>query len=185
MLTVDATLLETPAGPTLCALAPVPGGVADCTHKTPALSVDGVAGSGGRTFELGGCVAALDHTSGLLARRTRWRWASASDATTAVNLTEDFTAPYENALWTDGAVRRLPAVHFQFDPTRPDDPWLIRSDDGSVDLTFVPEGRRAKRTNLVVAASSYLQPVGTFSGLAGGLRVNGLAGVTEDHMAKW
>lgn len=184
-LTVDATLAETSAGPTLCAIAPVPGGIGDCTHKTPALEVEGLAAAGGARFELGGTVGALDHTSGILARRTRWRWASATDGRVSLNLTEDFTAPYENALWVDGELRRLGPVRFAFDAGRPDEPWSITAPDGSVDLVFRPEGSRRKRTELLVAASSYVQPVGTFSGPVGGMTIDGLTGVTEDHGARW
>lgn len=184
-LTVDATLRETAAGPTLCAIAPVPGGVGDCTHKTPAIEVEGLATARGARFELDGAVAALDHTSGILARRTRWRWASATDRRVALNLTEDFTAPYENALWVDGELRRLGPVRFVLDPRRPEEPWRISAPDGSVDLVFRPEGCRRKHTELLVAASSYVQPVGTFSGAVGGVEVDGLCGVTEDHAARW
>lgn len=183
-LTVDATLRES-AAPTLCAVAPVPGGVADCTHKTPALTVEGIAGAGGARFDLSGCHGALDHTSGLLARATRWRWASGTDGRLALNLTEDFTAPHENALWVEGSLRRLGPVRFAFDAASPESPWHITADDGSVDLEFVPEGRREKRTRLVVAESSYVQPVGSFRGTAGGVAVDMLPGVTEDHVARW
>ncbi|MHB8594027.1 MAG: DUF2804 family protein, partial [Acidimicrobiales bacterium] len=101
-LTVDATLKETPAGTTVCAIAAVPGGVVDCTHKTPALRVHGVAGVPGASYPLEGCHGLIDHTSGLLARDTRWRWASATDGRVALNLTEGFTAPAENVVWVDG-----------------------------------------------------------------------------------
>ncbi len=183
-MTVDATLQETPAGPTLCALAPVPGGVADCTHKTPALRVVGVAGAGGAVFDLQGCTGALDHTSGLLAHDTRWRWASATDGKLALNLTEGFTAPYENALWAHGELHLLGPVRFSFDPAG-NGPWRITGEQGAVDLEFHPEGQRRKRVNLVVAESSYLQPIGTFRGTVAGRAIDALVGVTEDHVARW
>jgi hypothetical protein len=144
-----------------------------------------VASTGGTTFELDRCVGALDHTSGLLARRTRWRWASATDGRLSLNLTEDFTAPYENVLWVEGELRRLGPVRFSFDAGEPDAPWRIDAPDGSVHLEFRPEGRRHKRTALLVAESSYLQPIGTFHGTVDGVAVDGVPGVTEDHLARW
>ncbi|HLX89478.1 MAG TPA: DUF2804 domain-containing protein [Acidimicrobiales bacterium] len=185
-LTIDATLDETDAGPTMCALAPVAGGVADCTHKTPALRVEGVAGAMGAVFDLSSCHAALDHTDGLLARSTRWRWASATDSRIALNFTEDFTAPHENACWVDGRITALGPVRFEFDPARPESPWRIRSTSGDeVDLEFLPEGRRERHTSLLVASSRYVQPIGTFQGSVAGAEVRGLVGVTEDHAARW
>ncbi|HUY64589.1 MAG TPA: DUF2804 domain-containing protein [Acidimicrobiales bacterium] len=183
--TVDATLVETDAGPTMCAVAPVPGGVADCTHKTPALAVEGLASAGGVRFDLHGATGALDHTSGLLARTTSWRWASAGDRRSAFNLTEGFTAPVENVLWHEGQVQALGPVQFAFDPRRPQAPWAITGPSGSVDLEFVPEGIRASDVRLVVARSRYVQPVGTFRGTVGGVRIEAMAGVTEDHLARW
>lgn len=197
-LTVDASLQETPAGPTLCALAPVAGGIVDCTHKTPALGVDGVASAGGTVFDLSGCHGSLDHTDGLLARTTRWRWASATDGRVSLNLTEDFTAPYENAAWIDGRIHRLAPVRFEFDDSDPGAAWRITSDGalgaggdrarpgcGDVELEFTPEGRRQKHTSLVLASSRYVQPVGTFRGTVAGTSFDGLVGVTEDHAARW
>lgn len=182
-LLVEAGLSES-AAPTVCAVAPVGTGV-DCTHKTPCLQVTGEATAGTRRLVLDGAVGSLDHTAGLLPRTTVWRWASASGADVALNLTEHFTAPAENVLWHDGGVELLPPVRFAFDPARPLDPWGIASDDGAVDLEFAPEGLRRQDMNVGVAASRYVQPVGTFSGRVAGLVLDGLAGVTEDHLARW
>lgn len=183
-MTVDATLTEADA-PTLCAIAPVPGGVADCTHKSPMLAVEGVASAGTRRFDLAGSAASLDHTTGLLAYDTRWRWASGGTTALAFNLTEGFTAPHENALWSDGALRPLPPVAFVFDTNRPERPWRITDHDGVVELEFHPEGVRRARTNLLVARSLYVQPVGAFRGIVGGVQVDDIPGVTEDHLARW
>jgi len=194
-LTIDASLSETSAGPTLCAVAPVPGGVVDCTHKTPALHVDGVAAAGGALFDLGSCHGALDHTDGILARATTWRWASATNGTVALNLTEGFTAPYENALWVAGDIRSLGPVHFELDRTQLDAPWRVtsmsapgaheRDREHEVDLEFLPEGARRKDSALIVASSHYVQPVGRWRGTVAGVRIDELVGVAEDHSARW
>lgn len=188
-LAIDATLSVTGAPPPLCAVASIEGGVANCTHKTVGLAASGTAVAGGTRFELTGCTAALDHTSGILARDTRWRWASASAPGFGLNLVEGFNGPVENAVWLDGDVIPVGAATFTFDPAATMAPWTIRTDDGRVDLEFVPEGERREDKNLLVAVSRYVQPIGVFRGRvqAGGrtVAVVDIPGVTEDHVARW
>jgi hypothetical protein len=81
-------------------------------------------------------------------------------------------------------------VQFEHDPDRPLDLWRVRSADGSVDLTFRPEGQRAQDIDLKLIASRYVQPFGAFEGhvtSATGERiaVRDLPGVVEDHEARW
>jgi hypothetical protein len=81
-------------------------------------------------------------------------------------------------------------VRFERDPERPLEPWRVRNAEGSVDLTFRPEGQRAQTIDLKLIASRYVQPFGSFSGhvtSATGERVEvrDLAGVAEDHEARW
>jgi len=184
-ISLDATLSESPGIPTMCAIAAVPGGVADCTHKTPCLRIEGGVSAGGTDYDLAGHFGTIDHTSGLLARRTAWRWASASAEDVALNLTEGFTAPGENVVWTADGVTAVGPVRFSFDHDDPLAPWHIASDDGGVDLEFTPEGQRREHRNLLVAASSYVQPIGVFRGRVGGAVIDALVGVTEDHVARW
>jgi hypothetical protein len=63
--------------------------------------------------------------------------------------------------------------------------WRVRSADGSVDLSFAPEGYRAQNIDLKLISSRYVQPFGTFSGTLGGVAIADVAGVTEDHVARW
>jgi len=182
---LTAILEETPASGTLCAIAPIEGGVANCTHKTSCLRARGLAHVGEATFDLGDCHATLDHTSGLLARNTRWHWASASGERIGLNLVEGFNGPIENAVWVDGRIESVGAASFEMDPAHPLDPWHIRTVDGAVELTFTPEGQRAEDKNLLFAMSRYVQPIGTFEGRASGVVVKDLIGVTEQHRARW
>ena len=62
-------------------------------------------------------------------------------------------------------------------------PWTIRANQ--LELEFTPEGKRAEDKNLLVAASRYVQPIGTFRGKVAGVDVADLCGVTEDHAARW
>jgi hypothetical protein len=107
------------------------------------------------------------------------------------NLQSGFNGDGENVLWLDGRLIRLAAASFDFDPADPLAPWRIRTADGLVDLAFRPEGARREDTNLGLARSRYVQPVGTFSGIvrrslnSPGQTVHDLLGVTEDHFALW
>ena len=188
---LDATLDASSAPPTLCAIAPITDGVANATHKTVSLPASGVVRVGGARFELSGHAGALDHTSGLLARDTSWRWASASGKDIGLNLVEGFNGPVENALWHEGRLYPVGEATFEFDKEDHLKPWRIRTRNGMVDLGFQPEGARREDKDLFVAQSFYVQPIGVFSGTvrpgpgARAVEVRDLAGVTEDHVARW
>ena len=187
-LEIDATLDEAPA-PTLCAIARIERGVANCTHKMACLPVRGLARAGSRRYDLDGHTAAIDHTYGLLARDTSWRWASAARADLALNLSQGFNGAVENAVWHEGRLHAVGAAEIVYDASSTTGAWRIRTLDGAVDLTFRPEGQRRQDKDLFIARSRYVQPIGTFSGtlrLPGGdVTVTDLAGVTEDHTARW
>ena len=187
---IDATVDASREPPALGAVAEIAGGVANCTHKSVCLPVRGHAAAAGTSFDLEGSFAGFDHTCGLLARDTRWRWAAASSATIGFNLVEGFNGPIENGLWLDGQLIKVGAAEFRFDAAATMKPWHVRTVDGIIDLDFAPEGERREDKNLVIAASRYVQPVGTFRGTitAPGrpaVEVRDLLGVTEDHAAKW
>jgi hypothetical protein len=188
-LEIDAHLDAEAAPPALCAIAPIDGGVANCTHKVVCLPAFGVIKVDGASLPLDGGFGSLDVTSGLLARDTRWRWASASSAKLGLNLSDGFMGTSENVVWADGQLHLVGRAGFDFDAEDPDAPWKIRTEDGAVDLTFTPEGHRRQDKNLGVAISRYVQPFGTFAGrlrLGGAERtVADLPGVTEDHVARW
>jgi hypothetical protein len=188
---LDATLDAGTAPPTLLAVAPIEGGVANATHKTVGLAARGQVRAAGARFDLDGHYAALDHTTGLLARDTSWRWASASGRGVGLNLVEGFNGPVENALWIDGALHPVGEAIFEFDKSDHLKPWRVRTRNGMVDLTFTPEGARREDKQLYIAQSWYVQPIGVFNGTvrasSGGpeIEVRDLPGVTEDHVAKW
>jgi hypothetical protein len=184
-LSADATLDAAAAAPTLCAVAPIEGGIANCTHKTPCLPAKGTISVGERSFALDGHTGALDHTVGLLARDTRWKWVSAAGPDLALNLVSGFNGPVENAVWRGGVLHKVGAAEILYEPTTPSAPWRIRTDDDAVDLVFTPEGERSENKDLVVAVSRYVQPFGTFRGKLLGEEIDGLVGVTEDHVARW
>lgn len=179
------------AAPTLLACGLAEGGSVHATQKSGGVALRGELRAGGRTLRLDGGVASFDYSNGLLARETSWRWASAHSRTLGFNLQAGYFGAQENALWLDGDIIALDAAQFTFHPGAPLAPWHICTADGLLDLHFTPHGARAQRRNLLVAASRYIQPIGTFSGIVRAsaasppVTIDGLAGVTEDHFSRW
>ena len=190
-LRIEAQLDLDAMAPPLLAIGPIEGGVAHATQKTTALPVLGWAEAEGQRFDLDGTWAAVDASNGLLARDTAWRWASAHRPDIGFNLQQGYFGNQENVMWLDGRPIALGAAHFDFDAERPLDPWHVRTEDGLLDLVFTPEGARRDDRDLLIAASRYVQPVGTFSGTvcagpgAPLRQVSQLLGVTEDHASRW
>lgn len=179
------------AAPFLLAVGPIEGGVVHATQKSSALPVRGWVEVEESRWDLAQAVACLDSSNGLLARDTSWRWACAHSHELGFNLQEGYFGGQENALWLQGELIPLGCAHFEFDASQPLSPWHIRTDDGLLDLTFHPEGARSDDRDLLIAASHYVQPVGTFHGTVrrsmdnAPVKVEGLLGVTEDHRSRW
>lgn len=190
-LRLDARLDLAAMAPPLLAIGPVDGGIAHATQKTSALPVRGWAVVDGQRFELDDAWAAVDASNGLLARNTAWRWASAHRPDVGFNLQQGYFGAQENVLWLDGQPVALGAARFEFEAARPMAPWQVSTDDGLLDLVFTPEGARAEDRNLLIAASHYVQPIGTFKGTVRAApgspprQVTDLLGVTEDHRSRW
>ena len=179
------------AGPLLLAVGAVDGGSVHATQKSPGMALRGAVRIGARRISLDGGVASFDYSNGLLARETDWRWACAHNLELGFNLQAGYFGANENVLWLDGKIIPLAAARFDFDARDPLAPWHIGTADGLLDLHFTPEGARREDKNLLVAASRYVQPIGTFSGVVraspGGppVAIKQLAGVTEDHRSRW
>lgn len=192
---VDATLVPGGAPAPFSLVAAIPGGGVRATTKSAGLAAGGTITGGGRTYALDGGAGGFDFTSGLLARDTAWRWAfatgRAAGAPFGVNLCEGFGVgpdePGENAAFL-GAPYRLPPVVFA--PGGPRSPWRITGAGGALDLSFTPEGAHAEARNLGLVSTRFVQVAGTFAGRVPGpdgapVGVAGLAGVVEDHRARW
>ena len=197
---IDLSLDARAAPPALSALCPLGPGRFDFTQKMIGLPAEGEIRVGNATFLARGELAGLDYTHGYLERDTSWRWAFASgrlgshpdSQVIGFNFSEGFLPGGlgENVVWIDGAPRAVGPVSFQFDEKAALAPWQVQSADGSVELTFAPEGMRTQNTDLKLVSSRYLQPFGSFSGhVTSGagerIRIEALAGVTEDHSARW
>jgi hypothetical protein len=188
-LSIDASFGG--SAPVLLAVGVPEGGAVHATQKSSAMALTGGLNAAGRTISLNGGVASVDYSNGLLARDTAWRWASAHGADVGFNLQAGYFGANENALWLDGDLIPLAAANFAYDHNDPLAPWHVSTSDGLLDLRFEPEGARREDKNLLIAASRYVQPIGTFSGtvrasLAAPVRdITGLVGVTEDHASRW
>jgi hypothetical protein len=185
-----------PAGtpPAISAIARVPGNLVAATEKRALLRVTGEVVAGGQCFALDGGLAAYDHTNGLLARRTAWRWAFALGLARdrepfALNLVEGHVGEAECAAWTPDDVHPLAEGRFRFDRARPLDAWSVTTADGAVDLAFSPRAVHAETRNLGIIRSRFVQPVGTFAGtvqLPGRkVELGAMLGVTEDQDVLW
>jgi hypothetical protein len=130
----------------------------------------------------------VDESAGRHARHTSWRWSAgvgtaASGAAVAWNLVDglhDGPARAERAVWVDGVPHPVEPVAFAgLASVGPREP-------GSWRLDFAAEATRARRENLILVASDYEAPFGSFSGslpVAGALREGW--GVMERHEATW
>ncbi|HVY48825.1 MAG TPA: DUF2804 family protein, partial [Minicystis sp.] len=144
--------------------------------------------------ELGPAFAGYDHTHGLLARRTAWRWAFAmgrakSGEKVAFNLVEGFVGEPECCVWIDDELHPVGEGRFLFDAKHPLEPWRVRTTCGAVDLRFSPGAMHAERKDFGLVRSHFVQPVGAYAGAieVGGkkLELEGVLGVTEDQDVLW
>lgn len=181
-----------PVAPTLLAFGHVgQGGSVHATQKSGGLPLWGTVRCGAMGYSLDDGVASFDYSNGLLARETEWRWASAHGLDLGFNLQAGYFGANENALWLDGQLYPLGRAHFDFHPDNPLSPWHVWTDDDLLDLHFRPEGARREERDLWLAASRYVQPIGTFSGWVRASAhapkriVAQLAGVTESHRSRW
>ncbi|MQR00889.1 DUF2804 domain-containing protein [Glaciimonas soli] len=188
---IEAEFDDSGATPQLLAVGPIANGSVHATQKSPGMPLSGKVLVGDQRFDLQGGVASADYSNGLLARETEWRWASAHGLDIGFNLQSGYFGNQENVLWLDGQLYPLGHAHFEYDPVTPLAPWHIYTDDGLLDLTFMPEGARRENKNLLIAVTRYIQPIGSFSGWvkpepnAEPRLVQHLVGVTEEHFSRW
>ncbi len=178
------------AVPEMTAVAPIPGGVVNVTEKGVLMPMSGSLLVGDRTFDLAGGLLGYDHTSGLLARRTSWRWAfamgkDAAGEPFAMNLVSGFVGDLECTAWTGGEPRALsePTIRVGDAST----PWSIDSVDTKLHADEL--ARHEELTNLRIIRSRFIQATGTFRGriTADGREIDvmGVPGMIEDQDVLW
>jgi Domain of unknown function (DUF2804), C-terminal/Domain of unknown function (DUF2804), N-terminal len=142
--------------------------------------------------------AIYDWTGGYLRRETNWYWtafgAVLPDKTSiGANLAAFVNETYfsENAYWINNKRSRISRVIYDFDTLDPYKPWHIYDEDGTIDLTFLPEGERNDKINAgPIVKTIFRQFVGTFEGF---LKPEGdkkiefkdVKGFCETHRAIW
>ncbi len=179
----------------IAVVAPVSEAVVNVTEKRVLMPASAEVLVGDRFFRLESALAGFDYTHGFLARRTSWRWAfgvghSSQGALIALNLVEGFNNQGECAVWLGNKLVPVSGVRFGFEPDRPLAPWTLRSEDGAVQLRFVPDALHEERRNLGVVWSDFVQPAGSFSGtltLPGHstVHLDALPGVVESQDVLW
>jgi len=158
------------------------------TRKTAGVRAVGEVVLGGETIAVD-APAVVDDTAGYHARETAWAWSAGagvavdgrSVAWNLVTGVHDAAAASERSVWVDGVPHEVAPVTFASDLSG------VRGADGSgLALAFRSEAVRARREDLGVFASDYVQPFGAFAGTLGsGLELACGDGVMERHTARW
>lgn len=166
-------------------------------NKTAALRLEGTLTFRGQTFDLAALEACGHHdfSCGYMRRETYWNWACfsglASGHRVGLNIScgVNETSYTENCLWVDGRLIKVNLARFGFDRRDVLKPWRVCSDDGLVELEFIPQGMHRERLNAGILASNFKQVFGHFTGslnLPGSrIPIVGLPGFVEDQYAKW
>lgn len=150
------------------------------TRKQP-VRARGVVRAGGREIPVD-APGLVDDSAGHHARRTAWEWCAGAGTGAGgerlvwnlVRGVHDDARASERTVWLDGVARETGPVAFS------------AALDAVGALRFHEEARRARRDRLVVLASDYVQPFGTFSGtLPDGTVLRDGFGVMERHRARW
>ena len=201
--------LEFAAAPedAVTAICPVAGGLQtalNVTQKELAPRASGTVTVAGRRRTLTDGVGLLDHTHGLLARETRWRWAMGvgrvDGELTGFNLVWGFNDGLENVGWIDGEPRAVGPATLEFPghprsarggrersrQGRPDErAWQAITDDGSVSADLAVEAERLENVTVGPFASQYHQPLGSWRGRIDDHDLEDAFGVAEVHRARW
>lgn len=157
------------------------GGEYAWTRKRGGVPMRGFAAIADRRLEID-ARGVIDDSAGYHARHTAWRWSAGvgtaqSGAAVAWSLVDglhDDPRASERTVWVDGVAHEVGPVEFAAD---------LSAVGG---LRFAAEATRARRERLLVVASDYEQPFGSFTGalpVAGRLREGW--GVMERHAARW
>ncbi len=165
----------------MTAICPTGEGRFNVTRKSVGASARGKVTVAGRTFTIDGR-GLLDHSHGLMDRRTNWLWAIGADpaGTHGFNFIDGFNDGLESVVWSDGALVHIPGIRIE--PKV--DGWKVSTPDGGVELELDIEGVRSEDLNLGLVSSRYTQPIGVWRGRLLGRDIE-YVGVAEQHAATW
>ncbi len=162
------------------------------TEKRALMPLDGEIHVGGARLPLANGFGGYDYSSGFPGRHTTWRWAfgmglDAAGEPLGFNLVEGFVGAPECAVWHRGEVHGLPEGRFTKDA--PMEPWSVVTEGREAELAFAPGALHDEHVNLGLLRSTFIQPVGAYSGafrLGGGeVRIGRMLGVAEDQDVFW
>ncbi len=146
------------------------------TSKHQARPATGTLRTAGATRRIGGDTpawATLDVGRGRWPYRARWNWAAGTGTSTDGHVVgiqmgakwTDGTGATENGILVDGRLTKLgEELSWDYDIGRPLDPWRVRSDDGSLDLTLRPVHDKPSTIDLGVLANTGHQVFGAWTG---------------------
>lgn len=181
----------------MTAIAPIQRGLVNVTEKRVLAPFTGAALVNGRRIPLGEREDAFfgwDVTDGILARKTRWKWAFAQGrledgAPFAFNLVEGFVGAPECTLWIDGRPVPIEEARFDFDPAAPLAPWKVQSGCGAVQLEVAPTALHQDAQDLRVIRSRFVQAIGMGRGVitreGSARRFDRVIAVVEDQDMVW
>lgn len=169
------------------------------TRKAAPIPVSGNLLVAGTTYSLDpeSCRAITDRTCGFLRRETFWNWAASAAVLPdgrefGMNLAwgVNETGFTENRIWVDGVATDLPGVVFTIPENRKTGTWRVHTPDLRLDLFFSPTAAKTEKTQMLFAATDFVQNMGRFSGVvttgAGEtIPIDSIPGWTEDHYVKW
>jgi Protein of unknown function (DUF2804) len=165
----------------------IPGGQM-YTHKR-AFPVSGTyrIGDTELAFNADRDLALLDEHKTFLPYRTQWTWgtfATVSDGeilgANLIERQETPGEPQEGCVWIDTASRPLDDISF----TRSGSAWQAVSADRQLQLSFVPDGIKHVKHQLLIAAIDYEQIFGHYSGSLYGRTITQAPGVIEQMRAR-
>ena len=173
----------------------VPGGVLYTTKAIFPCEGTLRVGDDEIVFDGGRDLAILDEHKSFLPYRTTWLWGTfalrVDGGLAGANFVQRATTPGhedESCIWTPDACEPLADVRFERDPTAPLSSWRIASNDGRLDVTFDPEGRKTVKHQFGVASIDYVQLFGHYRGTVRGADraydVDGVHGVCESMRAR-
>lgn len=154
----------------------LPLGLNRAMYSTKALMpMQGWFEAGGERFEFGSpdAMGIFDDHKGYYPYNLHYDWVTgfgqdSRGRRVGFNLTDnqvrDQEIYNENVLWINSRVFPLPPIKV----TRPnghDKPWHIQDTEGLVDLIFKPERKNDLKLNMLLAASDYHGPFGSFEGV--------------------
>ena len=115
----------------------------------------------------------MDDHRGFYGYVMRWDWLTtavrpAGGPWVGLNLTRNASRDpqqyNENACWIDGRCHALPPVDFERSLNSGAERWVVRDDQGQVDLTFNVDVPGDLRLNALVIESRYRGPFGRING---------------------